>query len=427
MLAIALIAMIFGAVVLASLLLFASTALESSGRLGENLQAYYAADAGAEDAIWKVRYGDLSAAGVGAPGDSTIYTLPLPINDFTVTVRISRFRTDIAMEDFETGGSGGGTGWLSGWTFTGDASVVTADGPYQGSNHLRLRGSTGYAKRAVNLSGLSGLRLRFWAKVDSFEAGDTATLRLGPAGNPTTVKTWTSADADNIYNSYDIDLSLYAMAGDFRIVYQANMGGADDRFFVDDIQIVYPVPGVLHGLPLEDFESGGLSGGYGWLDPWSLSGDASVANTGGPHSGFYHLMLKRGNGVARRQASLITFSNLRAQFWSQASSFEAGETAKFQVSLNGATWTTVKTWTAADSDNTYHFNDIDLSPYTLSNDFWFRFDSNMGDTDDFFYVDDFRVVGPTAYDILSNASTFPLRALVLVRGTQVVVLSWKVG
>lgn len=160
-LALALITMIFGAMVIGGFLLMASTALESSARTGENLQAYYAADAGVEDAIWKVRYGDLSTAGLAAPGDATIYTLPVPLNGFTVTVSITRTKTDIALEDFETGGTTGGIGWLSGWSLSGDAAVVAVGAPHRGNYHPRLRSSTGYAERAVNLSGLSGLRLQF--------------------------------------------------------------------------------------------------------------------------------------------------------------------------------------------------------------------------------------------------------------------------
>lgn len=426
-LAIALIAMIFGAMVIGGFLLLASTALESSARTGENLQAYYAADAGVEDAIWKVRYGDLSTIGLDAPGATYTHVFTQSLNNFTPTVTITRTRTDIALEDFETDSTTGGIGWLAGWTLSGDAATVTGGAPRRGSYHLRLRSSTGYAERAVNLSGLSGLRLQLWAKVDSFEAGETAVLKVGPAGSLTTVKTWTSADSDSTYRSYDIDLSPYTMAADFRIAFQANMGETTDNFYVDDIQIVKTIPGVLAGLPVDGLETGSRFGGYAWLKPWVLNGDATVVSTGSPHGGAYHLQLRRGTGDAQRRADLLGLSNLRVQFWSKASSFEGAENAVFQVSPTGGPWTTVKTWTTADADDTYHFNDIDLSLYALSNDFWFRFSANMADVDDYFFVDDFRVVGPTAYQVLSTADTFPIRALVLVRGTQVVVLSWKVG
>jgi hypothetical protein len=426
-LAIALITMIFGALVIVPFLLLTSAALQSSGRTGENIQAYYAADAGVEDAIWQVRYGTVPTTTLTFPGSSTTYTLPQPLNGFTVTVTITRTKTNIALEDFESGGSTGGIGWLAGWTLSGDAGVVGGGDPYQGDYHLRLRRDTGYAERGVDLSGLSNLRLQFWAKVDSFETGETAVLKVGPVGNLTTVKTWTNADSDNTYHFYDIDLTPYTMASDFRIVFEANMAQKSDRFYVDDIQIIRALPGVLPGLPMEDFETGGWSGGYGWLDSWSHSGDSSIQSSGSPHGGTYHLRLRKGNGTARRRANLLGLSNLRVQFWSKAESFEGGENAAFLVRSDGGSWTTVKTWTAAEADGTYHFNDLDLSPYTMASNFRLRFDANMGDTNDFFYVDDLRIVGPTAYEILSTADTFPIRALVLIRGTQVVILSWKAG
>ncbi|MDP2953078.1 MAG: hypothetical protein Q8O76_07170, partial [Chloroflexota bacterium] len=137
-LALALITMIFGAVVLAGFLSLSNAALQSSAVTGENLQAYYAADAGMEDAIWKVRYGDLSSAGVSGAGSSNYYTLTQPINGFTVTVSVTRIKTDIALDDFESGAATGGAGWLAPWTVSGAVSWATTGSPYRGVKHLRL-------------------------------------------------------------------------------------------------------------------------------------------------------------------------------------------------------------------------------------------------------------------------------------------------
>lgn len=426
-LALALIAMIFGAVVLAGFLSLSSTALQSSAVTGENLQAYYAADAGVEDAIWKVRYGDLSSAGVSGAGSSNYYTLTQPINGFTVTVSVTRIKTDIALDDFESGAATGGAGWLAPWTVSGAVSWATTGSPYRGVKHLRLDRDTGYVERGVNLSGLSGMHLQFWAKLDSFLVGETAALKLGPAGSLATVKTWTYADADSTYHAYDIDLSSYTMASDFRVAFQAGMNQNRGTLYVDNVQFVRALPSALYGLPVDDFESGGLSAGSGWLTAWNSTGDAGVVATDSPHGGLYHLQLRRGNGMATRRADLLGLAYLRAQFWTKASSFPAGGTATFQVSSDGQTWNTAKTWTAADADNIYHFNDVDLSPYTFSKPFWVRFAAGMTDATDFFFVDDFAIVGPAPYEILSTAGAFPIRAMVMVRGGVVVVLSWKVG
>ena len=42
-------------------------------------------------------------------------------------------------------------------------------------------------------------------------------------------------------------------------------------------------------VALDDFESGGFSGGEGWLAAWTATGDASVRTTGSPKQGAYHL------------------------------------------------------------------------------------------------------------------------------------------
>ena len=49
----------------------------------------------------------------------------------------------IASDDFESGGTSGGTGWSAAWTLAGDAALVSNGGPYQGTFHLRLRRGTG--------------------------------------------------------------------------------------------------------------------------------------------------------------------------------------------------------------------------------------------------------------------------------------------
>lgn len=93
--------------------------------------------------------------------------------------------------------------------------------------------------RALDLSGQSDVHLQFWAKVDSFEAGDFVDLLVGPSGSMTVVKTWTNADDDNTYHFVDIDLSSYTitMYSEFYIAFDAEMSGTGDYFYVDDLVI----------------------------------------------------------------------------------------------------------------------------------------------------------------------------------------------
>ena len=142
----------------------------------------------------------------------------------------------------------------------------------------------------------------------------------------------------------------------------------------------------------DDFESGGLSGGPGWLTTWQASGDYSVTTSGTAYQGSYHLRLRRGTGYVAREVDLSGRDNARLQFWAKANSFDSSESARLLVSSNGSNWTTVKTWVNGEDDNVYHYWDFDLSAYSVTGTFWIAFDANMADTSDYLYVDEVDVV-----------------------------------
>jgi hypothetical protein len=141
----------------------------------------------------------------------------------------------------------------------------------------------------------------------------------------------------------------------------------------------------------DNFESGGWTGGAGWLNNWYYSGDAAVTNTGTPYQGSYHLRLRANTGYVNRAVDLSSAVSAHLRFWAKVNSFEGGENSQALISPNGTNWTVVRTWTTADSDNTYHFYDIDLSLYTLTSQFWIAFRANMGQTTDYFYVDNLEI------------------------------------
>lgn len=145
----------------------------------------------------------------------------------------------VAWDDFESAGWGGGWGWLSDWNYSGDASVVSSDSPYQGAYHIQLRRGTGHADRAVDLSGLGNVRLQFWARAGEFESGETAAVSVSPDGSTWfTVRTWIDGEDDNVYRFEDIDLSGYAMSSEFWIAFHASMSDTSDMFWADDIKVV---------------------------------------------------------------------------------------------------------------------------------------------------------------------------------------------
>ena len=73
----------------------------------------------------------------------------------------------------------------------------------------------------------------------SFENSDKAYVKVSSDGvNYTTVMTFTAADSDDTYHFYDIDLSNFEMTSGFHIVFDAEMSGRGDRWYLDDIEIV---------------------------------------------------------------------------------------------------------------------------------------------------------------------------------------------
>jgi hypothetical protein len=156
------------------------------------------------------------------------------------------------------------------------------------------------------------------------------------------------------------------------------------QFFVDDVNYTG------FNYAQDGFESGNGSGGTGWAAAWTLTGNASVVNTGTPATGTYHLRLTSNNGVASRAVNLSGVSTARLVFDWKATSFEASETAVVEI-YNGTSWITVQTIIDGQDDNVYHHSDIDLSGYTLGSSFQVRIRSLMSATDDTLYIDNLKI------------------------------------
>ena len=440
-LALALVALAVGALLVSPFLRGVSGHSIASRHYSTSTLQQYSAEAGVEDAIWDITYGNLTSL-LSSPGDTATYSLSESVNGVAPSITVTR--GDAISDDFESGDWTGGSGWLADWTNQDDSSIINTESPYEGIYHLQLTGSTGYVKRSADLSGRSGMRLQFWAKANSFENTEAAYCQVSSNGTDwTTVWTWTTADDDDTYRFYDIDLSPYTMTGQFWIAFDAEMGNAQDQFYVDYLQVVAtgtgtgyeivstaggervradilivggnvtidswivqkqsatptptpaptptptpaPTPTPTPTLAGDNFESGGWAGGSGWLDDWTNQPESAIIATDSPYEGSYHLQLTGSTGYVKRSVDLSGESGVRLQFWAKADSFENTEAAYCQVSSNGTDWTTVWTWANGDDDDVYRFYDIDLSPYTMSTQFWIAFDAEMGNAIDYFYVD----------------------------------------
>ena len=142
-------------------------------------------------------------------------------------------------------------------------------------------------------------------------------------------------------------------------------------------------------IAFDDFESDDFLGGTGWLNSWSHSGDVRIRESRGSNSGESHARLRHSTGYMARPVLIPSGqSGVHLQFRSKVRSFEKGDEAKVLVSSDGSNWTSVHTFTVADSDNTYQFYDISLSNSGLSSNFWVAFDANMNSKGDWWSVDD---------------------------------------
>ena len=118
--------------------------------------------------------------------------------------------------------------------------VTSQDGLNTGGFHARLLKDGGSAVRQVDLTGRTGVHLRFWAKVDDFTGSDTATVEVSTDGGSSfsTVHTFTAADSDAVYRAFDIDLSGFSMTSDFQVAFRTNAVNNKSKLLIDDVDLV---------------------------------------------------------------------------------------------------------------------------------------------------------------------------------------------
>ena len=83
------------------------------------------------------------------------------------------------------------------------------------------------------------MHLTYWAKLDGFSGSDTATVAVSTdgGGSFSTVKTYALSDSDDVYRSYDIDLSGFSMTSNFQIRFQTHASANQSKFYVDDVKL----------------------------------------------------------------------------------------------------------------------------------------------------------------------------------------------
>lgn len=237
----ALVALAIGALLVPVFMQSVSVHTVAARNNSSSLVQQYSAEAGIEDAIWQLASGDL-ASELTFPGDTTGYTLSAPVNDIVPGILVTRVQESIAIDDLESGGWAGGSGWLYDWHHEGDSIITSADSPHEGTYHIQMRNTDSYIKRALDTSEWPGTHLILWAKVSAFESGDKVYCKISPDNfNWTTVMTWTSTVSDDTYHIANIDLSSYTMSSEFWIAFDSEMDSDTDYFYIDDVEIAGPI------------------------------------------------------------------------------------------------------------------------------------------------------------------------------------------
>ncbi len=205
-------------------------------------------------------------------------------------------------------------------------------------------------------------------------------------------------DGDGIY---DESTGASPFAGAIYSVpdsYNATVRVTDDQgaSSTDSITINVTDPnGAPVSLASDGFESRNFSGGSGaWVGSWATSGDISLRwRRDNPHSGSGHVRMRRNTGYMERRANLAGATSVHLTFWAKVRSLESNDTADVWFSPDGVNYTNVLTLTSAASKNQYLFYDIDLSGFTMTSNARVVFEANMGDTKDYFWVDDIDIIG----------------------------------
>ena len=182
-------------------------------------------------------------------------------------------------------------------------------------------------------------------------------------------------------------------------------------------------------IAFDDLESGGFAGGFGWLDSWAPTGAATVTSANTPYEGTYHLEVDKGAEVVR-SLDLSGETLMRLQFRGKVTSLTGNRQGRAEVSSDGVVWNVVRTWTSADPGGVYQYEDIDLSPYTMSSQFWVKFKLDGGGGNRLLHVDNVTYASRQALPATPTPTATPIPPpapptnLVATPGNAQVALNW---
>jgi hypothetical protein len=162
----------------------------------------------------------------------------------------------------------------------------------------------------------------------------------------------------------------------------------------------------------EDFESGDLSGGVGWVDDeWETTNSSlvKVQSTENPHGGSWHMRINDGPASVSRTVDVLGFGNPRLKFWAKTGGLEAADTVVLEGSPDGgATWVLLNTWQGGPGSSAeWAQYDIDLNAAGAQTTglVTLRFTSSANQANDKFFIDDITIEDPVAVEAVLSTSS----------------------
>ena len=143
-------------------------------------------------------------------------------------------------------------------------------------------------------------------------------------------------------------------------------------------------------VAFDGFESGTFCGGSGWSDScWTTSGSTAIRGWTNPYEGNRHVWLRSNDGVLSRTVDISGMSNINVSFANRVNSFEGGDSAVLDVSIDGGAFTTLHTWT--ENNNVWHLESYPIA--STGSSMVVRFRSLASDLGDEIHFDNIQVNG----------------------------------
>ncbi|MBM4165070.1 MAG: tandem-95 repeat protein, partial [Lentisphaerae bacterium] len=138
--------------------------------------------------------------------------------------------------DFFEGGVAS-AGWNTAWINKVNMTIANdSANAYEGAFAMNVK-NAGTATRGLNMTGVTGAKIRFHWKAKNFDAGETAKLEVYD-GAWHTVFTVNDGQDNNVYQAAEIDLSSFAMVSNFQIRFSTQCNANDEILYIDSLRVL---------------------------------------------------------------------------------------------------------------------------------------------------------------------------------------------